>query len=135
MIPNLCKIQVMSTKIKIMIIDDSYTNRVLFKAVLEDLDIDVIEVHSAMKGLKILDETNPDIILLDMCMPMMTGIDFLQELQNQNRHIPVIVISVLDDQAYIKQAFLCGASEYLIKPVEIDELIRRISRYTECELV
>jgi len=125
----------MSTKIKIMIIDDSYTNRVLFKAVLEDLDIDVIEVHSAMKGLKILDETNPDIILLDMCMPMMTGIDFLQELQNQNRHIPVIVISVLDDQAYIKQAFLCGASEYLIKPVEIDELIRRISRYTECELV
>jgi len=125
----------MSTKIKIMIIDDSYTNRVLFKAVLEDLDIDVIEVHSAMKGLKILDETNPDIILLDMCMPMMTGIDFLQELQHQNKHIPVIVISVLDDQAYIKQAFTYGASEYLIKPVEIDELIRRISRYTECELV
>jgi CheY-like chemotaxis protein len=118
-----------------MIIDDSYTNRVLFKAVLEDLDIDVIEVHSAMKGLKILDETNPDIILLDMCMPMMTGIDFLQELQHQNKHIPVIVISVLDDQAYIKQAFTYGASEYLIKPVEIDELIRRISRYTECELV
>ena len=125
----------MSTKIKIMIIDDSYTNRVLFRAVLEDLDIDVIEVHSAMKGLKILDETGPDIILLDMCMPMMTGIDFLQELQLQNKHIPVIVISVLDDQAYIKQAFYYGASEYLIKPVEIDELIRRISRYTECELV
>jgi CheY-like chemotaxis protein len=125
----------MSTKIKIMIIDDSYTNRVLFKAVLEDLDIDVIEVHSAMKGLKILDETNPDIILLDMCMPMMTGIDFLQELQHQNKHIPVIVISVLDDQAYIKQAFTYGASEYLIKPVEIDELIRRISQYTEFELV
>lgn len=125
----------MSTKIKIMIIDDSYTNRVLFKAVLEDLDIDVIEVHSAMKGLKILDETCPDIILLDMCMPMMTGIDFLMELQQQKKHIPVIVISVLDDQAYIKQAFFYGASEYLIKPVEIDELIRRISRYTECELV
>jgi two-component system response regulator YesN len=118
-----------------MIIDDSYTNRVLFKAVLEDLDIEVIEVHNAVKGLKILDETKPDIILLDMCMPMMTGIDFLQELQKQDIHIPVIVISVLDDQSYVKQAFYYGASDYLVKPVEIDELIRRISQYTEFELV
>ena len=125
----------MSTKIKIMIIDDSYTNRVLFKAVLEDLDIEVIEVHNAVKGLKILDETKPDIILLDMCMPMMTGIDFLQELQKQDIHIPVIVISVLDDQSYVKQAFYYGASDYLVKPVEIDELIRRNSQYTEFELV
>jgi len=125
----------MSNKTKIMIIDDSYTNRVLFKAILEDLDIDVIEVHSAIKGLKLLKESNPDIILLDMCMPMMTGIDFLKELQKRKKTIPVIVISVLDDQTYIKQAFNCGASDYLVKPVEIDELIRRISQYTECELV
>jgi two-component system response regulator YesN len=124
----------MSDKTKIMIIDDSYTNRVLFKAILEDLDIDVIEVHSAIKALKILKEINPDIILLDMCMPMMTGIDFLKELQKRKKTIPVIVVSVLDDQTYIKQAFNYGASDYLVKPVEIDELIRRISQYTECEL-
>jgi CheY-like chemotaxis protein len=124
----------MSEKTKIMIIDDSYTNRVLFKAILEDLDIEVIEVHSAVKGLKILKEVNPDIILLDMCMPMMTGIDFLKELQKRKKTIPVIVVSVLDDQSYIKQAFNYGASDYLVKPVEIDELIRRISQYTECEI-
>jgi two-component system response regulator YesN len=125
----------MSNKTKIMIIDDSYTNRVLFKAILEDLDIDVIEVHSAIKALKLLKEGTPDIILLDMCMPMMTGIDFLKELQKKKKIIPVIVVSVLDDQTYIKQAFQYGASDYLVKPIEIDELIRRISQYTECELV
>jgi two-component system, response regulator YesN len=123
----------MGTKTNIMIIDDSYTNRVLFKAILEDLDINVTEVHSGLKALKILDDVNPDIILLDMCMPMMTGIDFLKELKALNRTTPVIVVSVLDDQLYIKQAFQYGASDYLVKPVEVDELIRRISRYTECE--
>jgi two-component system response regulator YesN len=68
-------------------------------------------------------------------MPMMTGIDFLKELQKKKKIIPVIVVSVLDDQTYIKQAFQYGASDYLVKPIEIDELIRRISQYTECELV
>jgi len=118
-----------------MIIDDSYTNRVLLKAVFDDLDINVTEVSSGLKALKLLNETNPDIILLDMCMPQMNGIDFLYELKERKNLIPVIVISVLDDQTYMKLALQNGANEYLIKPLEINKLLTTIARFTEYEYI
>lgn len=124
----------MSTKTNIMIIDDSFTNRVLLRAILDDLEMNVIEVHSGLKALRLIKDYTPDIILLDMCMPQMNGLDFLQELKKLNKKIPVIVVSVLDDQNYIKQAFQQGASEYLLKPLEVNKLLYTISRYTEYEM-
>ncbi len=58
--------QTKENKIKTMIIDDSYTNRMLFKVLLEDLDIEVIEVCNAIKALEHLKKVDPDIILLDL---------------------------------------------------------------------
>ncbi len=124
----------MGTKTNIMIIDDSYTNRVLLRAILDDLEMNVIEVHSGMKALKLLYDYTPDIILLDMCMPQMNGLDFLQELKKLNKKVPVIVVSVLDEQAYIDQAFQQGACEYLLKPIEVNKLLGTISKYTEIEM-
>lgn len=117
-----------------MIIDDSFTNRVLLKAVLDELDLNVIEVHSGMKALKLLQDYTPDIILLDMCMPQMSGLDFLQELKRLGKKVPVIVISVLDDQHYIDLALKQGASEYILKPFDANKLLCLIANYTEVEL-
>ncbi len=121
-------------KTKIMIIEDSYTNRVLFKALLEDLDIEVVEFSNAVKALAMMDSTRPNIILLDICMPIMTGFEFLQEFRQIYPTVPVLVISALDEPMFIEQAYALGANEYLVKPVDSDELIRRISCYIECEL-
>jgi len=126
--------RIMGTKTNIMIIDDSYTNRVLLKAVLDDLEIDVIEVHSGMKALRLLKDYTPHMILLDMCMPQMNGLDFLQELKKLDKKIPVIVISVLDDQTYINQALQNGANEYLLKPLDSNKLLSAISKHAEVEL-
>ena len=124
----------MGTKTNIMIIDDSYTNRVLLRAVLDELDMNVIEVHSGAKALKLLYDYTPHIILLDMCMPQMNGLDFLKELNKLNKKVPVIVVSVLDDQTYINQAFQQGACEYLLKPLDMNKLLNTISRYAEVEI-
>jgi Response regulator containing CheY-like receiver, AAA-type ATPase, and DNA-binding domains len=124
----------MGTKTTIMIIDDSLTNRVLLKAVLDDMDLNVIEVHSGMKALRLLKDYTPDIILLDMCMPQMSGLDFLHELRKLGRKIPVIVTSVLDDKNYINQALKMGACEYVLKPFDVNKLLCLIANYTEVEL-
>jgi CheY-like chemotaxis protein len=105
------------------------------KTVLEELDIEITEACSADKALKLLNQKTPDLILLDMCMPMMNGIDFLEQLKLQCISVPVVVISVLDDQVQIKQALQTGAREYLIKPIENDELIKCVARYIECEVI
>jgi Response regulator containing CheY-like receiver, AAA-type ATPase, and DNA-binding domains len=119
----------------ILIVDDSYTNRVLFRAILEDFDIEVSEAHNAVKALEMLNDMTPTLILLDMCMPVMSGVDFLKELKLTGKQIPVIVVSVLDDQMFIDEAYELGARDYLVKPVEVDELLRHIAPYTETELI
>jgi putative two-component system response regulator len=126
-------IKAMETKIKTMIIDDSYTNRMLFKVILEDLDIEVIEVCNAIKALDLLNKVTPQIILLDLCLPIMGGIEFLDELRIRKKEIPVIVMSVYDDLDYKREAFNHGASDFLVKPVKIHQLAKRISKYIECE--
>lgn len=120
-------------KTKIMIVEDSYTNRVLFKALLEELDMEVTEFSNGMKALHQIKVNKPDIILLDLWMPVMTGLEFLKELRRDNSETPVIVVSAMDDTSYIEQAYALGANEYLVKPVISEELIRRISAYIECE--
>jgi CheY-like chemotaxis protein len=125
----------MSKKTTVMVIDDSYTNRLFFRAVLEELDIEVIEAPGVSKALAILKELTPDVILLDMCMPMLDGIDFLERWQPMEKKIPVIVVSILDDHSQIAKALSLGASDYMMKPVETEELIKRIARYTECEVI
>lgn len=117
-----------------MIIDDSFTNRVLLKAVLDEMDLNVIEVHSGLKALKLLKDYTPDIILLDMCMPQMSGLDFLQELKKLGKKVPIIVISVLDDKQYIDMALQQGACEYILKPFDANKLLCLIANHTEVEL-
>jgi len=124
----------MESKIKTMIIDDSYTNRLLFRVILEDLDIEVIEVCNAIKALDLLKKVTPQIILLDLCLPIMGGVEFLDELKKRNLIIPVIVMSVYDDDESKRDAFRHGASDFLVKPVKLNQLVKKISKYIECEI-
>ncbi len=119
---------------KIMIIEDSYTIRVLFRALLEGLDIEVVDFSSAVKALEVIDEVQPDIILLDIGMPVMNGLDFLVEFRKKSPNTPVIMISALDDIQYIQKALFLGANEYLVKPIDGHKLIKSISGYLEYEL-
>ncbi len=121
-------------KIKTMIIDDSYTNRMLFKIILEDLDIEVIEVCNAIKALELLTTVNPQIILLDLCLPTMGGLEFLDELNQRKIEIPVIVMSIYDDVDSKREALKHGASDFLVKPVKLTQLAKKISKYIECDV-
>jgi len=117
-----------------MIIDDSYTNRMLFKVLLEDLDIEVIEVCNAIKALELLKKIVPQIILLDLSLPVMNGIEFLDEIQHRGIYIPVIAMSIYDDLESKREALRHGASDFLVKPVKLTQLVKKISKYIESEV-
>ncbi len=121
-------------KIKTMIIDDSYTNRMLFKVLLEDLDIEVIEACNAIKALNLLNNIVPQIILLDLSLPVMNGIEFLDELKLRDIYIPVIAMSIYDDLESKREALKHGASDFLVKPVKLTQLVKKISKYIESDI-
>lgn len=106
---------------RILIVDDDPSTRTLLKRMLESSpDTDVIEAEDGAEGLDRAQQLHPDLILLDIQMPKMTGIDFLEVRMGSEElsRIPVVVISVLSERTNIVAAVSRGACGYVIKPFD-----------------
>ncbi len=120
--------------LKVLVVDDDFINRKLIQAMLKrhpDMFGDIIEAENGSEALSILRKTDGiSIILLDILMPVLDGREFLKifRSEEENKNIPVIVLSTDDTQ---KSTVLdLGAEDFLIKPINEDELIDRIKRWT-----
>lgn len=117
-------------KKKILIIDDeSIITRALSRALKsEAYDIQIAE--NGRKGLELIRKIVPDLILLDMMMPEMTGLDVLEKMREERINIPVIFMTAYGDFSTEKRAKELGVSAYLTKPFEnIDDLLGVIKSY------
>jgi DNA-binding response OmpR family regulator len=111
---------------KILIIDDSTINNILLQDILQDQGFETASVLDGYKAFRKIEEFNPDIIILDLMMPDINGIDVLKQLKKRKYDIPVIIISAYRDKKYEKEVFSYGAFAYLNKPVEVNLLFDTI---------
>lgn len=115
------------TKI-ILLIDDEPELRQLIAASLVIRGYDVVEAESGNEALKVLGQTNPDLVLSDVRMPNGTGADFLKGARSQGSHVPVVLMSGYTDLTQ-EEALQSGASALLCKPFAfklIFDLVTRI---------
>ena len=112
----------------ILIVDDEKSNVALFAAQLKGLSCLTIAAFSGAQALRIVEEQPPDLILLDVMMPGMSGFEVASKLKgdSRTRNIPIIIITALDDRASCIKALECGAEEFLTKPVMQAELLMRV---------
>lgn len=113
---------------KILVAEDEADIRGLIVFSLQYAGFQVIEASNGMEAVdKALKET-PDLILLDVRMPRMTGYEACQALKAQEatRQIPVVFLSARGQESEIKQGLELGAEEYILKPFAPDELYRRV---------
>ena len=120
----------MENKGKILIIDDSATNVFLLQTLPEDEGYNVVFAYNGKEAVNHLNEQNFDLLLLDIMMPGVDGYDILQKLSNDNRAIPVIMVTAKDDKDSEKKAKELGASDYVTKPVNFEKLIEIVKKYT-----
>lgn len=105
---------------KILVVDDEHNIRLLYKEELEDAGYEVILAASAAEAEQKLQEGKPDLITLDIKMPGMGGIEFLDNLKQNHRSIPVILCSAYGSY---KQDFRVWASDaYIVKSADMSEL-------------
>lgn len=112
---------------KILIVDDDIAVGTVVKIALEDT-YDVATTTSAMTAYKYLSECHVDLILLDIKMPRINGIDALREIKKNYPNILVIMLTAYASRDNIQKAELLGAYGVISKPFEIDELRTYISR-------
>jgi two-component system response regulator AtoC len=109
-------------RFRVMVIDDDPGLREYMEAVVTRQGYDVDSAAGGEEALRILDEANPDLITLDVMLPGMDGLDTLRELKKRVPHVPVIMLSGHGQARTIIEAMRLGASDFLRKPFEAEEL-------------
>ncbi len=114
--------------IRILLADDHGVMRAGLRAVLEDeAAVEVVgEAATGEEALQLAGKLQPDIILLDIGMPGIDGIEATRRLKNIQPHIKVLILTVYEDETLLREAIRAGASGYIVKRAAGDELIDAI---------
>lgn len=112
----------------ILVVDDNQQNRELLQAYLEDIDCDTIAASDGPEALKLVSKRPPDLILLDVMMPKMSGFEVCRRLKNnpQTAGISVIMVTALNEFGDIERGIDCGTDDFISKPVNKLELLTRV---------
>jgi two-component system, chemotaxis family, chemotaxis protein CheY len=119
------------SEIRTLIVDDSSVMRKIVERALRQAGIDPLVVHEAgsgTEGLDLLKANQVDLILSDINMPSMDGLEFLRQIQAQNLApgVPVVMITTESSEEHVKQAIQAGARGYIRKPFTAEQVKERV---------
>ncbi len=119
------------SEIRALIVDDSSVMRKIVERALRQAGLDLMVVHEAgsgSEGLDLLKAKQVDLILSDINMPSMDGLEFLRQLRAQNLApgVPVVMITTESSEEHVKQAILSGAQGYIRKPFTAEQVKERV---------
>ena len=112
----------------IMVVDDNEQNLELLQAYLEDIDCDTIPAKDGVEAMKLIEKQPPDLILLDVMMPKMSGFEVCKRVKNDpaTSDIPIIMVTALNEFGDIERGIGCGTDDFISKPVNKLELLTRV---------
>ena len=111
---------------KLLVVDDDMINRKLLNVLLKKNNYEVIEAENGMEALNIIKNEPVDMVLLDIIMPVMDGIDLLKLLKNDNNYKDIPVAILTTDDTRKTEALGLGACSVLIKPIKEADLMQVI---------
>ena len=107
---------------KVLIVDDQYGIRVLLYEVFGKEGYQTFQAANGKQALEIVGNESPDLVILDMKIPGMDGLEILKEIKKINKEIKVIMMTAYGELDMIKEATELGAVTHFTKPFDIDEL-------------
>ena len=115
-------------KSKILIADDNIQNCELLDAYLEAGDYEISMAHDGKETLLAVEKYQPDIILLDIMMPKLSGYEVCEQLKkdDKTKDIPILMVTALKESGDIEKAVASGADDFLSKPIHRLELMTRV---------
>ena len=113
---------------RILLIDDHALFRIGLRELLERRGLEVVDaVGDCEVGIALVEEKQPDVVLLDMRMPQMSGLDVLRELRDRGQTMPIVILTTSRVENDVIASLQCGAQGYLLKDMEPDDLIRSLN--------
>lgn len=119
-------------KLKVLLVDDNPRITALIENILqEDKEIEIVgTAEDGVEALGMIEETRPDVMLLDLIMPKLDGLGVLEKMQQSEGKMPeVIIVSGIAQERITDTAFALGASYYLLKPFDKDMILRHVQKF------
>ena len=114
---------------KVVIVDDALFMRESLKKILEKNGFEVIgTANNELTALELLKEVVPDVVTLDLTMPGMDGMQFLETIQKINHSYKVVVVSAVAQEYSVTRAIELGAVDFIRKPYEVEKVINALKR-------
>jgi adenylate cyclase len=112
----------------VLVVDDEEANRMLLRDPLEVHGYEIIEAENGEQALQKVQQRSPDVILLDVMMPRMDGFEVCRRLKKDphTAHIPILIVTALSERMERMMGIAAGASDFLTKPVDLQELTLRV---------
>jgi len=112
----------------VLVVDDNIPNLELLQAYLEDMDCQTIPAYDGLEALEIIAKQPPDLILLDVMMPKMSGFEVCKRVKNDRKtsDIPIIMVTALNEFGDIERGIDSGTDDFISKPVNKLELLTRV---------
>jgi DNA-binding response OmpR family regulator len=111
----------------ILVVDDDKNTRLLMQAILEAERYHVTLAASGLEALELLEKTHVDLIVLDVMMPGMDGYALTETLRQAGSDIPILMVTAKESPSDKKHGFLIGTDDYMVKPVDEEEMVLRIA--------
>jgi len=121
--------------LKILTVDDSKTIRMIVKKAFKAYDCELHEAENGVEGLALAAKEAPDLIVLDITMPVMNGVEMLEKLKSENnlKNIPVIMLTAESGKENVMQIVKMGVNDYMVKPFKGPQLIERVEKILTIE--
>lgn len=110
----------------ILVVEDDKNLRKLIVTCLKRENYNTYEATNGLEALNVLDEQYIDLIVTDIMMPQMDGYELIRELREANYSMPILLVTAKSTLSDKKEGFLLGADDYMVKPIDIEELPLRV---------
>jgi len=114
---------------KVLVVDDIPVNIVLLKTMLARLNVIILSAKNGQEALDIINESRPDLVLLDVHMPVIDGLEVLKKAKTnpEMKNMDIIMVSAFTAPEDIQKAMELGASAYITKPIILDDFLERVT--------
>lgn len=116
---------------RILIVEDTNTIVMVEKLMLSDKNFDIDTARNGVEGLMKVQSVKPDLVLLDIMMPEMDGIEMCRQLKSnpETKSIPVVMVTTKGEPDKVEQAFIAGCDDYVTKPIDKVELRSKVMKH------
>ena len=116
---------------KVLVVDDEELFRIMISEILSAEGFEIIVAEDGEEAIEIASASLPDLILMDMNMPIMTGFQAIRTLKenDKTKNTPILAVTAADTTGDYEEAYNAGCNAYLPKPIDADRLIERVKEF------